>query len=477
MDKEYVYDTEAQEEGLTFKKVGFFLQKVWLRTMIYLVVAALLATVIAVPIKVYLKSEPIAQTSIEYIYNGIEKGQDPSGAPLDTDNIISTTVLSKAVERANLGKKIKDISTLRSVMRIEGVPTDEYVRLTQAAADGDKTAADKLRNYKMYPTRFNIIISDPSGLDLSDDQAKLLLNKIVACYYEDFQSRYSVTKMFAVNTYTLAQNENMEYADIYDIYLRSLESVKAFLQEMSTSAPSFVSTKNDTTFTQLLSDVNILGNNYSQFNAYILSNNIWRNVTAAKNALEANEVEITNRLEPLQAYIKSLNEQIANIKPNTTTVGSGEGSSVTVSYPDEYFVYQAALDEANRQVRDYNVQLNSIKTRLDNLKAATDNADETLKAQAVASLTALEEQTSALIEKVNSTVADYYDTTFVSSSVRQVQPPVVTRKSIDFNLFVAYVVALIVALLAACVVTGVKIVRKKNKAEKVETTTPEKSDN
>lgn len=493
MDKEYVYEDESQEEGLTFKKVGSFLQKAWLRALIYLVVAALLATVIAVPIKVYLKSEPIARTSIEYIYTGIEKGMDPNGAPLDTDNIISTTVLSKAVERANLGKKVKDISTLRSSMRVEAVLTDEYVRLTEAAANGDQSAANTLRNYKMYPTRFNVIISDPSELDLSDDQAKLLLNKIVTCYYEDFQSRYSVTKMFAENTYALSQNENLEFADIYDIYLQSLESVKTFLQDMSESAPTFVSTKNNTTFTQLLSDVNILGNNYSQFNAYILSNNIWRNVTAAKNALEANEVEINNKLEPLQAYIKSLNDQIATIQPTTTSTDAGGVHTDKTEYPEIYDILHTRLDEANRQVEKYNIQLNNIKTRLDNLKTTTDNTGETLKAQAVASLRSLEERTTALITKVNATVVDYYDTTFVSASVRQVQPPVVTRRSIDFNLLVVYAVALIVALLAACVVTGVKIIKSKNakaktevaqsektvaaEAEKTETAKSEKTDN
>ena len=63
--------------------------------------------------------------------------------------------------------------------------------------------------------------------------------------------------------------------------------------------------------------------------------------------------------------------------------------------------------------------------------------------------------------------------------MRQVRPPVVTRKSINFNLLVAYAVALIVALLAAGIVTGVKIVKAKNAKEKPETAkaAPEKTDN
>lgn len=467
MNKEYVYEDEQEGEGLTFKKIGRFLQKAWLRMVVYAVIVALLVTAVAVPIKVYLKSEPIAQTTIEYIYSGIEKGLDPNGAPLNTDNIISTTVLAKAVKESNLGGKIKDVSTLRDAMRIESVLTDEYVKLSEAAANGDTAAANTLRNYNMHPTRFNIIISDPSELGLSDDQAKLLLNKVVTCYYADFQSRFSVTNMFAENAYSLSENDQLEFTDVYDIYLQSLESVKTFLARMQSTAASFISTANNTTFAQLSSDISVLGSSYNQFNAYILSNNIWRNRETARNALLASEMDINNRLEPLKAYINGLTEQINNIQPNTTTTDNAGVHSVTISYPSQYFVYQERLDEANRQVREYDVQLKNIATRLANLNDEKPT-DEALKAKAVENLAAIEKQTVEAIKKVNSTVADYYNTTFVSSSVRQTQPPIVTRRSMDFSLLVVYAVAVIIAIIAAGIVTAVKLSKAKAKAEKVE---------
>ncbi|MCH5154676.1 MAG: hypothetical protein J1F71_05635 [Clostridiales bacterium] len=467
MDREYIYEEDRYEEGLTFGKIGRFFQKSWLRMVVYLVIATLLVTVVAVPVKVYAKSEPIATTSIEYIYQGIEKGHDPNGAPLNTDNIISTTVLKNAVDSANLGKVIKDISILRSAMRVEGVLTDEYVKLAEAAANGDNAAANTLRNYNMFSTRFDIIISDPAELGLSDDQAKLLLNKVVAAYYADFQSRYSASKVFAENTYTLSVDNQLEFTEIYDIYLQSLDSVTTFLQDMIEEGGNFMSTVNDTTFHRLLSDINVLKSSYNQFNAYIISNNIWRDKQSAKSALEASKIDINNKLKPLEVYIQSLAEQISKIQPNTTTTDNGTSQSVTVSYPPEYFVYQAQLDEANRQVRDYNVQLNNIETRLNKLQSE-EETDEAFKTQAASKLAEIEAKTQTLIKKVNATVEDYYHTTFVSSSVRQVQPPIVTRRSLDFNLLIVYLIGLIVALFAAGIVTAVKISRKKG-MEKSET--------
>lgn len=466
MNQEYVYEDE-QDEGLTFKKIWQFFKRGWLRMAIYIVIAVLLTTAIAVPIKTFLKSEPVAQTSIEYIYEGIEEGLDPNGALLNTDNIISTTVLAKAVAEANLGDTISDISMLRNAMRVEGVLTDEYVSLSEAAANGDTAAANTLRNYDMHSTRFNIVISNPSGIGLSDDQAKTLLNKVVACYYEDFKTRYSVRSMFAENMYVLSQNESLEFIDIYDIYVQSLDSVKSFLQGMKEVGSNFVSTANETTFTQLLSETELLGLSYNQFNASILSNNIWRNKQSAQNALASSKIDINNKLEPLRSYIEVLTKQIANIQPNTTTTDSTGTHTITLTYPAEYFIYQAQLDEANRQVRDYDIQLKNIDTRLENIEAAPE-ADEAQKSKAVATLVEIEAQTLTLIKKVNATVADYYDTTFVSSSVRQVQPPVVTRRGMGFSLLIVYALAVIVALIVAGIVTAIKQVRTKNNAAKQE---------
>ena len=113
----YEYEEGEYEEGLTFAKVGHFFKKGWLRMVIYALVIAVVASIIVLPIKVYYKSEAVAQTSIEYIYDGIEKGQNPNGGQLDTNNVISTTVLDSAVKAAKLEDVIPDISQLREAMR------------------------------------------------------------------------------------------------------------------------------------------------------------------------------------------------------------------------------------------------------------------------------------------------------------------------------------------------------------------------
>ena len=265
----------------------------------------------------------------------------------------------------------------------------------------------------------------------------------------------------------------MVCTDIYDIYLQSLESVKSFLQEMAEKGSGFVSTENDTTFTQLLSELNVLRNNYTLFNAYILSNNVWRDKATARNALLSTQTEIQNRLEPLNGengYIQSLKDQIASIKPTTSSSDVSGVHTEKTEYPEIYETLHIRLDEANRQVEEYTIQLKNIETRLEKLQDEA-QADAAAIAKAMASLSGLEAQTAEFIKKVNATVTDYYDTTFVSSSVSQVRQPVVTRKSMSFSLLVVYAVAVIVALLAAGVVTVIKMMRAPS-AKKTEEPTP-----
>ena len=79
-------------------------------------------------------------------------------------------------------------------------------------------------------------------------------------------------------------------------------------------------------------------------------------------------------------------------------------------------------------------------------------------------LRGIETDTNEFVVKL-SEVAEQYDSMYVSASVRQTNQPVVTRKSAGLNVIIIYAVTLIAGLLAAGVVTGVKISRANAKAK------------
>ena len=458
VDKAYAED--EYEEGLTFAKIGYFFKKGWITMLVCVVAAVLLTCAVVLPIKFYYKSEPMAKAAIEFIYDGIERGEDPNGGVLDTDNIISTSVLSEAVEAENLGDVITDIAGLRASMRVEGVLTEEYVKLTADAAAGDQTAINTLRTYTMYPTQFEIILSEPHKLGLSDSQAVGLVERVIKVYYADFKERFGVTNMFDEGIYNLSENTYIEFTDIYDEYMASFAPMSDYLTELATLAPRFTSTKYSATFTGLSSELGRLRSNFESFNTGLLTNNVWRNKATAAAALEENKLHITSELENVNKYIDGLKTLIAGIQPNKIVSDANGVHSETTSYPKEYYEYQDRLDTYNLRVLEYNNQLSNIDRRIANLDpdTATNQADID---KAATDLKALEAQATALVRKINNTVADYYDTTLVAQSVRTVRAPIMTRKSSGLNVVIALAAAAVVGFAVSCIITGVRIQKGK----------------
>lgn len=459
-ERETVYIEEEYAEGLTFSKLGYFFKKGWLTMIVSIVAAVLLTCAVILPIKFYYRTEPMAKASIEYIYDGIERGEDPNGGSLNTDNIISTSVLSRAVAAENLGSVIDDISKLRASMRVEGVLTDEYVKLVQAAADGDKTAAETLRTYTMIPTQFDIILSDPRELGLTDSQAVTLVDRIVKVYYADFLDRFSVTNMFADDIYDLSRRGYMEFTDIYDEYMASFVPVADYLAELKKIAPRFTSTKYSATFAGLSSELDRLRNSFESFNTSLLINGVWRDTSSALAALNESKLRITAELENMNKYIQVLQAQISGIQPNKIVSDANGVHSETTAYPDDYYKYQEQLNAYNLRVLEYNNQLSNIERRIDNLDAGSTTSQADIDA-ATASLQELEEKAEALITKVNNTVTDYYETAFVGQSVRTVRAPIMTRSSSDLNVLIALVSAAVIGFAIGCIVTGVRISKAK----------------
>lgn len=465
MDRSYVYEEDENEEGLTFKAVGHFLAKGWLRMAVYMLIAVALVSVVVLPVKYFYKSEQVAQTSIEYIYEGIEEGLDPNGGVLNTDNIISTTVLSNAVRSADLGNVVTDISKLRAAMRVEAVQTDEYVRLAQAAANGDAAAANELRNYVARPTQYTIIISAPKKLGLNDTQAKVLLDKVISEYGKEFQKRFSVANMFSAESYDLSDNGLLEFVDIYDLYMQNLEPIETYLNQLLSEAPTFTSTQNSTTFATLVSDYAVISRKYDVFNNYVLSNNVWRSSDTAKISLVSSQKKKSNELAAEQAAATATKAIIEAIKPNTITTTIGAETVTTESYPEEYYAWLEKLDAQNGKIKSLTKQLSDIELRLERIADADAVATDAELATAMSLIKELERDTVKFVEKVNATVTDYFDTTFVSSSMRSVREPIVTRRSSGLNVLIIYACAVLVGLLAGGVVTGIKIYKANSAAK------------
>ena len=230
----------------------------------------------------------------------------------------------------------------------------------------------------------------------------------------------------------------------------------------------FTSTVNNETFTTLKSKLDVLNLNYTLIDNYILTNSVFRDKKSAKIALQESKTRLEGEIENLGTLIDELETQLKNWAQKSESIVSPDGGMTVVTTNDkEYIALQSRLTEYKIEKQTYSNNLNSITMRLGKItdEAPTDEAHINV---VVNMLNSIETQTAEFVEKVNATVADYYDTTFVSQSVRQVQPPVVRRRSADFNIWLIYIVAIAAALLAGGLVTGAKITRATAAAKKAQ---------
>ena len=83
-------------------------------------------------------------------------------------------------------------------------------------------------------------------------------------------------------------------------------------------------------------------------------------------------------------------------------------------------------------------------------------------------LAAFEKEASETVAQANTTIADYYTTQYVASSVRQIRQPIVTRIGLDFSMVVVFLAAGAFGFIVSLIVTAIKIsyanVARKKKA-------------
>lgn len=455
MEQTYDRTEDDVQDGLTFKKIGRFFAKGWLVMAISVVAALLFATVIALPIKYFYKSEPIGTVRVEYVYSGVEKGETPDGGRLDATEIISPSVLGKAVAAAELGSKITDISSLHARMRVEGVNSKERQDLIQAAANGDAAAKTKLLE-PYYPTQYEVILSNPEKLGLSDSETKALLDKVVTCYFDEFLTKYTTMKPLN-ETFNLSDDTLSEFVDAYDAYYKTIKAASNYVKSLNANSQS---SEYQIKFARLESDIDAFTLTLNQFNAYVVNNNIWRDKLSARAAIDENVARLTYLSANLTQNIADLSGQLAAYKPTETVVTTPAtgGQTQVEKYNEKYHELQQQLALKNDELYEIKNDLSAYESRRDKIVGDEPTSAE-LKNSATARLKAIEEKAAALMAEVNSTVVEYYDTTFVNGSVRRVQPPEVGRKTMEFSLIIVYIVAAVFGFIVGCIITGVIINR------------------
>lgn len=456
MDQDYENAPETDE--ITFAGIGRLIKRSALRIVVYLIIGVLAASLIALPIKMFVKTSPAAVAQLEYVYSGIESGLDPSGATFDKNQIRNTTVVAAAITAAGLGGKLTEVTAVRDAIVISDVLSKEYQDLRDRAASGDEEAQRQLNEMTYVPTKYEISIGNLEGLGLNRKESVRLLDCILAAYRDWFAEVYSDKAAFSTELFNFDVN-TVEFLMYYSRYEASLKAVDAYVQSFENVDTSFRSPTSKKSFTDLHSIYTVLKNSLDEYFSFISINAVARNLIYVQSEIEQTITRLEKELDSSATQIAALQEQIKNYVPNYE-IHMVDGKSVMVAiYGDDYKKMQNALTAA---IAEQKTLMNE-KSKYDQLKilygsSSPDSyvADEAAVTEATARAAKLKDDGFAYVAAVNQTVEDYYRTRFTSEAIRLIQAPVFTRNSMNVPLLYIYAAVVVVAIAAGMIVTHVK---------------------
>lgn len=157
--------------------------------------------------------EYTAQTIISYTNQTAQRGETPSGAPIDVSEIYSSTVITNVLEELDINISA---DTIRSKCKVSGIiPQDE--ELKKAAL------LDKGEEYEFFPTDY--IVSYSVSSDYTKDFARSVLDSIIKNYFIIYGEKY-------INQQTLPNNKVNDSDKQYD-YIERAEILETWVNNIS----------------------------------------------------------------------------------------------------------------------------------------------------------------------------------------------------------------------------------------------------
>lgn len=216
------YDPVSETGEITFAGIGRLIKRSALRVVLYVLIGVLAASLIVLPVKMFVHTDPSVTARVEFVYSGIENGLDPFGTAFDKNQIKNNSVLTAAIAASGLESEIPVVADLREAIVITDVVSEEYQELKDLAASGNTEAQNQLLGYTYYPTWFDISV-DYAALGLSRKETIGLLDNIIAAYRQYFTERYSNREAFTTQDFDLESDvEYVTYYIRYETYLLTI---------------------------------------------------------------------------------------------------------------------------------------------------------------------------------------------------------------------------------------------------------------
>lgn len=409
---------EEEKDEIIISLSGIFKQlKKFL--LIWIVIALIIGILVPVYYTVFASDQHKNLSAIvSFNYDGIESGKAPDGSTFDYESLKNPSVIEKALTNLNLDLTV--LENVRQGISITGiVPTDVQDKITAYKSiyeQGNLTAGEKMLEVKVYPTQFRLIFNY-SKTGLEGQTAVELFNSILSCYSEYFFELYGFNQALG-SAVTALDYTDYDYSQAIDVFDSTLSTLQDYVSNLSASDTTrFRATSTGYTFSDLSESIATLREvDLSVISSYITVNN----TTKDKNTLLSYynyRIETLNRQKKIaEDELKVVTDAIQNYVKDTIII-YGENQDTS-----QYTQASAAYDDliirkitAQKSVSTYTQQVEELKKRVSDLNGKTSASKDKIE-KVEKDLASLSEKITELLQKVNNTANEYYETVYLANA-------------------------------------------------------------
>ena len=419
---------ETKDEEEVVISFSAFLQVLKRFLLIWIVLAIVVGVLVPTYVALFQADQyKNLRAMVSFNYSGIENGKAPDGSEFDVYTLKNPAVVQAAL--TEMGEDLDELETVRQGITIQGVVPDNiidkktgYVSLFE---QGSIKALEEVIATSYYSTQY-VLTFNYSKTSFKGEQAVELFNTILDKYRKYFFETYGFNEALG-SAVTAIDYKNYDYSEAIDVFDSTLSSLQDYVTNLSrTDTTRFRSSQTGYTFADLSQAIRTIREvNLDLISSYVTVNNVTKDANALMDYYNYRIEVLTRDRNVQQEYLQAVTDALNNYEKDTILVmGSNENSTGNVQYSqgsDEYDKLVNQRVDAQKTVATRTQQINNYQQRILALKGKTvasqDKIDKTED-----DLASLDVQVNDLLEKVNVTADEYYQTVFLSNSYKILVP-------------------------------------------------------
>ena len=285
----------------------------YVRKLLPLILVFCILATYAIHLKLKSSNTYVASEVIHYNDEQAEQGLAPTGDKLDVNEIKSSAIMSKVVQRMGL-TGIYSVDSLISRITIEAVPDEDKVAQKQAKLDEGE-------EYVYEPSTY--IVSFAANSSEGSEFAREILDETLDVYFSEYSRKY-VNAAPAKNTIENLNKDDYDYIEIMELIDNGIDETLETLYKASEKTPYYRATGTDKSFADLADEFNYIrsvkvSGLFSKIFKYQLTKNKVVLVSDYTTRIDNNNISNAKEESIVNDVVKVIDEYVKKMRDSGNT--------------------------------------------------------------------------------------------------------------------------------------------------------------